>query len=211
MGPLFMLIVIGILYSGVSAVLGAGIASMVWGFQKYHGIATEKAILSKSFLFPFKLLPYFLVAIIVNSFVCEFVRDVDAPLSDFWSLELGESHELLTIDTLDGWHIYPRGGGEAISRNINSFEISGNIAFGRNGDSSYYIFNTDSGLLKNFKSETQFETELEGFNIEDVKYLPPYDYYRDQRAFGDLVAFIIIMAFPLYSFLKFCNHVRKAT
>ena len=83
------------------------------------------------FWFPLKLAPYFLLAVIVNALVCQFVRDVDPPLTDYWSLPINDGLTMGAIDIPDKWYLWPtREGGEAIVSNIVLVGITDKALYG---------------------------------------------------------------------------------
>ena len=74
MGPLFQLIIVGILYFIVASIIGLAlmlIARLIMLLKKNNDISVKQL-----FWFPLTLAPYFLLAIIVNILVCDFVSQV---------------------------------------------------------------------------------------------------------------------------------------
>ena len=199
MGPLFQLIIVGILYFLVASIIGLAlmlIARLIMLLKKKTDITVNQL-----FWFPLKLAPYFLLAIIVNALVCQFVRDVDPPLTDYWSLPINDGLTMGAIDIPDKWYLWPtREGGEAIISNIVLVGITDKALYGSTESDDYFIYRYDSN--QQVVNLSKDELEIEANKTEDS--LPtlkrPSDLYYDDRDFGDLITFLLLLIYPLYRF-----------
>ena len=204
MGPLFQLIIVGILYFLVASIIGLAlmlIARLIMLLKKKTDITVTPL-----FWFPLKLAPYFFLAFIVNILVCEFIRDVDPPLTDYWSLHINDGLTMGAIDIPDKWYLWPtREGGEAIISNIVLVGISDKALYGSTESDEYFIYHFDSN--KKVINLSKDELEIEANKKEDL--LPtlkrPSDLYYDNRDFGDLITFLLLLLYPLYRFYNVCN------
>ena len=204
MGPLFQLIIVGIIYFLLASIIGLAlmlIARLIMLLKKKTDISVNQL-----FWFPIKLAPYFLLAVIANVLVCEFVRDVDPPLTDYWSLPINDGLTMGAIDIPDKWYLWPtREGGEAIISNIVLVGISDKALYGSTEPDEYFIYRFDSKIV--VVNLSKDELEIEANKIEDS--LPtlknPSDLYYDNRDFGDLITFLLLLLYPLYRFYNVCN------
>ena len=201
LGPLFQLIIIGVMYSLIAIIFGSALvvsARLVIQLKKRTDIS-----ISKFFWFPFSLTPYFLLAIIANALFCKFVRNVDPPFTDYWSLPLSDNLTLGAIDTPDNWSLWPsREGGEAIISNVALVGISDRAFYGRTKSDDYFIYHLQSNQMSNNLSKGEFEMEL-GNALP--KLISPSDFYYDNRDSGDLITILLLLLYPLYRFYKVCS------
>jgi hypothetical protein len=154
----------------------------------------------KAFWFPWKVAPYFLIAIIGNIIFCEYVRGVDAPLTDYWTIPIGQNEALGAIDTPDKWNLWPtRGGGEAIVAEVSNFAKTENALFGE-AESGLFVYWLSPESRLEILSKENFAIQLSnaGLSLDDL--VVPEDYYFDSRWAGDLITVLIILALPIYWF-----------
>jgi hypothetical protein len=204
LGPLFQLIIVGILYFIVASILGLAlmlIARLIMLLKKNNDISVKQL-----FWLPLTLAPYFLLAIIVNILVCDFVRDVDSPLTDYWSLPINNELSLGAIDTTDKWYLWPsREGGEALISNVVLVGISDKALYGLTESDEYFIYRFDSNQKVFNLSKDEFDIEANKVENSLPKLKRPSDLYYDNRDFGDLITFLLLMLYPLYRFYNVCN------
>jgi len=202
MGPLFQLVFFGIIYVVLSLVIGVILASITWIILKAKKITKPGKVVKKAFSYPFKLIPYLVVAVILTIVICEYVRGVDAPFTDYWSIPMGSNYQLLSIDTTDNWHIHPSGGGESISSNIQSVSIGSEIAFGETDMETWYIFDLSSSRYKEYSDIAVFQSKISAVGAKSFEWMSPDKYYYKQRRFGDILMFLVILIYPVYSFIR---------
>ncbi|GAA62208.1 hypothetical protein P20652_4111 [Pseudoalteromonas sp. BSi20652] len=204
MGPLFQLIIVGILYILVACFIGVVlilIARLITAFKKNTGVSVNHL-----FWFPIKLLPYFLLAIIANVLVCEFIRDVDPPLTDYWTLTINGELTLGAIDTSYSWSLWPsKDGGEAIISDITLAGKSDEAFYGSTETGEYFIYDLKINQKTFPLSEDQFETEVKDLVGALPKLSSPSELYYDNRHLGDLITFLVLLVYPLYRFYKVCS------
>jgi len=197
------LIIVGVLYFIIACVIGLTlilIARLIMLLKKKVDISVNQL-----FWFPLKLLPYFLLVIIVNVLICEFVRDVDPPLTDYWSMPIKGELTMGAIDTLDNWSLWSnRNGGEAIISNIVLAGISDKAFYGSTYTNEYFIYHLELNQKTVNLSKPEFEIEIKKIeNVIPVLSLPS-DIYYDNRDLGDLITFILVLLYPLYRFYHIC-------
>jgi hypothetical protein len=105
------------------------------------------------------------------------------------------------IDIPDKWYLWPtREGGEAIISNIVLVGITDKALYGSTESDDYFIYRYDSN--QQVVNLSKDELEIEANKTEDS--LPtlkrPSDLYYDDRDFGDLITFLLLLIYPLYRF-----------
>ena len=209
MGSLFQLIFVGIGYfilAGIAGFCLLIVAKVLTLFNRKSEVPV-----SQFFWFPIKLGPYFLSAIFANILFCELVRNVDPPLTDYWSLPVNDDLTLGAIDVADKWYLWPgREGGEAIVSDIVLVGISDKAVCGATESGTYFIYSLNAGQKLIDLSEDEFESEI--IKIEGI--VPalqrPSDYYYDKRDVGDLITLLLILIYPLFRFYVLCKDFRGA-
>jgi len=203
LGPVFQLVIAGVFYFILASIVGIALLSLaktITYFKRKRDISV-----SPLFWFPIKLAPYFLLAIIGNALICEFVRDVDPPLTDYWSLPINGELALGAIDIPDKWYLWPsREGGESIISDIVLVGISENALYGSTELDGYFIYLLSSNKKNTHLTKKDFESailKIEG-NIPKLQH--PSDYYYDKRDFGDFFTLLLIFIYPLFRFYKVC-------
>lgn len=198
MGPLFQLIFFAMLYSVASLAIGAVVALCLSIFAAIVKTNTVKSAAWQGFCYPFKLIPYWFLAIIATVFICEGIRNVDAPFTDYWTIPISDTVQLIAIDTTDRWHLSPVGGGEGLSGDIASFAMNDEIAYGVTTSNSPFIFDIESSHYQHLTSVDEFNDKLNQYGIHTVNLLSPNDYYTEMRSTGDLVLFLLLLIYPGY-------------
>lgn len=198
MGPLFQLLFFAILYSVASLAIGAMLALCLSVFASIIKTDKIKAAAWQGFCYPFKLIPYWFLAIIATVFICEGIRNVDAPFTDYWTIPISDTVQLIAIDTTDRWHLSPVGGGEGLSGDIASFAVSDEIAYGVTTSNNPFIFDIQSSHYRHITSVDEFNDKLSQYGINTVNLLSPNDYYTEMRSTGDLVLFLLLLIYPAY-------------
>jgi len=159
LGPLFQLIFFIIAYS-IFAIIAGAVLYLLFRFTAYIWKGNITAA-KQGFWLPLKLGPYFLLALIVTIFVCEKVRDVTPPLTDYWSFQLDSSTSIGAIDTLDNWTIWPSpDGGEGIVSNVKFFDFDQNRVYGITIDNIFFEYRMGSERKLINLSEEHFDTLL---------------------------------------------------
>lgn len=198
---MFGLILFTVLYALFALALGAILfiaLKVVVVLQKRNSIQV-----SSIFYAPFKLTPYFIIAILINGFVCEGLRNVDAPLTDYWTIPVDNNLILGAIDAPDNWSLWPsRNGGEAIVSNVNSIYFDKDSIYGQFNNTEYFSYRSNDVFKLEYLSfvELSERLTLEGKSIDSLKH--PIDIYHDKRSFGDLISLLIILCYPIYSLSK---------
>jgi len=204
LGPLAQLSFVIIAYLIAAFAAGAALYCVIQLASRILG--GNRAIASQGFWFPLKLGPYFLAALIGNTLFCEYVRDVDPPLTDSWSFPIGDKVMMGAIDSTDKWTIWPnRDGGEGILSGIVLFKMNDEAVYGKVDDDSYFIFWLESTNRLVRLAELDFEAEIAKNGWARDKLKKPIDYYNDRRATGDLISLMAILIYPffrLYRLLK---------
>ncbi len=211
MGPLFLLIIFGVLYVILSIIFGAGLAGIFWGIFKLRGVENGKGVINEGFFFPFKLIPYIAVSVVAGVIICEYVRGVDAPFTDYWSIPVGSNIQLMTIDIPDKWHLSPNGGGEALSGDIVSIGMNDKVAYGVTSYESNFIYNIGSSTYKVINSKSEFEAELKKYGVKKPILVSPAQYYRANRIVGDIIMLLLLLIYPVVSFYKLTRKLKNTT
>ena len=170
-------------------------------------LKSKKGIsVNQLFWFPLKLGPYFLLAIIANVLVCEFIRNVEPPLTDYWSFPISGKLTMGAIDTPDKWYLWPsKGGGEAIISNIVLAGMNDKAFYGATESDEYFIYRFQSNQKSMNLSKDEFEVEINKIESDLPNLKPPSDLYYDNRDFGDLITFLLLLVYPLYRFYNLCK------
>lgn len=201
MGPLFQLAFFIAAYSIFAMVVGL-ILYVVIRIAAYIWNGNIKAA-KQGFWLPIKLAPYFLLVLILTVIVCETIRDVTPPLTDYWSFQLGANTSMGAIDTLDRWTIWPSpDGGEGIVSNVNLFGFDENAVYGITKNNVFFVYwmEPDKRLTKLSEKEFDIQLNRSGWSRENMK--APTDYYYENRYLGDLVTLIVILFYPLFRLYK---------
>lgn len=207
MGSLFQLVFAALGY--VFLVTIAGFVLLLLAKVLSFFFSKSKVSVESFFWFPIKLGPYFLLAIFANIIICELVRDVDPPLTDYWSLPVNKKLTLGAIDVTDKWYLWTgREGGEAIVSDIVLVGISDKAVYGATESGRYFIYPLNAGQKLNNLSEDEFESKI--IKIEGV--VPalqhPAHYYYDKRNLGDLITLLLMLIYPLWQFYMLCKGFR---
>ncbi|MGH1484702.1 MAG: hypothetical protein ACRBCI_00700 [Cellvibrionaceae bacterium] len=214
MGPLFQLIFLGIFYTIISLIIGSILALLFWVILKCRKVQETKSLVLKGFFYPFSLMPYLFIAIIVTVFVCEGIRGVDAPLTDYWTIPVSDDTQLVTIDVMDNWNFSPVDIGESLSGNIASVAINDALAYGETESGSYYIYGiVNPGSHSSYtvyEDKTEFTAKLNDSGITHINYLPVNEYYWKRRNVGDLITLLFILVYPVYRFCRLIIHLKNA-
>jgi energy-coupling factor transporter transmembrane protein EcfT len=197
MGPLFQLAIIIILYVVVASVSGFVLFTVFrFSLAAYGG---DKKFASRAFWFPWKVAPYFLLALIANIVVCEYVRGVDAPLTDYWTIPVGQDAAIGAIDT-SNWNLWPsRGGGEVVVANILKFVETDNAVLGEAESGLFAYWLPPEGRLEH-PSQEQLTAYLSTAGLSEADLVAPDAYYYDSRRLGDLLTLLVVFSFPIYWF-----------
>ncbi|MGB2742195.1 MAG: hypothetical protein WBC60_16760 [Cognaticolwellia sp.] len=204
MGPLFQLIIIGVLYFIVAGIMGLAlisIARIIMLLKRKRGISVNQL-----FWFPLKLAPYCFLAIIINVLVCQFIRDIDPPLTDYWTLPINDGLTMGAIDTPDKWYLWPsRDGGEAIISDIVLAGLNDEAFYGSTETGEYFIYLFKANQKSFNLSKDEFEMKVKGVQSVLPKLKHPSELYYDNRDFGDLMTLLLLLVYPLYRFYNVCN------
>ncbi|QSX38663.1 hypothetical protein [Shewanella sedimentimangrovi] len=203
MGPVFQLVFVSILYLILASILGLAFVSIA---RLVSLLKQKKTVaVSQFFWFPIKLAPYFLLAIIINVVVCEFIRKVDPPLTDYWSLPVSGDLSLGAIDAPDKWNLWPSpDGGEAMVSDIVMVGISNDAIFGETESNGYFVYRikTDQRIVGLSEEGLKLEMNMDQGGTPNL--LHPSEYYYNNRNLGDLATLLVILVYPLYRFYSIC-------
>ena len=209
MGPVFQLVIAGILYfifAGIFGLILLSLARIITFFKRKADI-----LVSPFFWFPIKLAPYFLLAIIGNVLICEFVRNVDPPLTDYWSFPIKGDLTLGAIDIPDKWYLWPsKDGGESLISDIVLIGMSEKAFYGVTELDGYFIYMLGSNQKNINLTKVVFESAMQDISGSIPKLQHPSDYYYDKRDFGDLITLLLIFLYPLFRFYKVCITFSKS-
>ncbi|MEH8018636.1 hypothetical protein MN202_15440 [Rheinheimera muenzenbergensis] len=204
MGSLFQLIFVGIGYVFLATVAGFVLLLLAKVLSLF--VSRSMVPVGQFFWFPIKLGPYFLLAIIANIFVCGLIRNVDPPLTDYWSLPVAGQLTLGAIDQPDIWNLWPeRNGGEVLVSDIVSMGVTDNTVYGKTKSDAYFIYSLNAAQQFSDLSEDQFNPEIIKIAGENPTLQRPSDYYYDNRDTGDLITLLLILIYPLCRFYKLCK------
>jgi hypothetical protein len=159
---------------------------------------------------PIKMAPYFLIAIFINAFICEYVRKIDPPLSDYWSLPLTNGLALGAIDEPSNWSLWPSpDGGEAIISNVTAIAFDDKAIYGTANENQYFIYHIEPNRELEILSEPKlkFAMNQNGKSIDSL--VVPLDYYHEQRNMGDLISLLIILCYPVFRLYKSISRILK--
>jgi hypothetical protein len=195
----------------ISLVTGALLFVVFWTAVKLKNNDGLDTLPSQGFFFPFKLIPYFIIAIVISVVVSINIRDVDSNLGDSWTINITDSVTLLTIDTLDRWRFSPTEGGEAISDKIKSISVTDKIAFGEDENGSYFIYDKSKSNYATYQKEYNFKNKLTEYGMVNFDLISPTDYYYKERQFGDNVMLLLIFIYPLFKLYRLLKQFKSAT
>lgn len=168
-------------------------------------------VASEGFWLPFKLIPYFILTLIVNIIITVNFRSVDANIGDYWSIHITDNVNILAIDTLDDWHFSPTEGGEAISQELKSISITDDLAFGETASKLYFIFDKTISKYTEYFQVDNFKVKLKDYGVIEYELISPTDYYYNDRRFGDNVMLLLIFIYPLYRLFCLFRKLKSAT
>lgn len=203
MGAIFQLVIVSIFYCLLACIIGfmlVILAKVITLFKQNSAIS-----ISQFFWFPLKLAPYFLLALIINILICQFVRDVDPPLTDYWSLPISGDLTLGAIDITDKWYLWPsRNGGEAIVSDIVKVGINDKAVYGVTEYGAYFIYWFNFAQKEINLTRADFKSSIKGMEAKFLSLKHPSEYYYEQRNFGDLMTLLFVLIYPLFYFYKLC-------
>lgn len=205
---MFGLILFFIFYSVFSIALGFVIFVAL---KLISVIRKKESKHAKDVIFlPIKMAPYFLIAIFINAFFCEYIRKIDPPLSDYWSLPLTHGLTLGAIDEPSNWSLWPSPeGGEAIVTNVNYFALDDKAIYGIANEKQYFIYRLATDHEIEFLTKSQLKEVMVKNGNSIVSLVKPLDLYHRKRELGDFISLLIILCYPIFRLYKSVVNILK--
>ena len=202
MGVVIQLVFLPILLMIPALLVGTLIAGLSLTTIRITGKVDTESLVRTGFTLPLKLIPYLFLSLIANMFFCEYVRNVDAPHTDYWTVPVASEFKLQAIDTLDEWHLYPKEGGEPIIANVIAIGVTESFIYGLHEGNGYYVYELQTSVLSSFLSKEEYGKYLQSQGAI-ASPISPNEYYRNNRITGDLISLLVILLYPLYKLYKF--------
>ena len=208
MGGVLQLLLFGVAYCVLAIIIGFGIVVVFWLYLHSKKIKGISRILSQGFFLPLSLAPYFFIVTIVSIIICEVVREVDAPFSDYWTIPVDAKINVIAIDSTREWWFSPVAGGQAISEAIQSIAVTEKMVYGATLSGFNYIYSFQSQRYMEYDEYAEFSTRLNDHGITRIDVLSPEAYYWEQRKWGDIIMLLLFLIYPIYRYYCLVINLR---